>query len=112
MTVWEGEGGGVSGAEDDGVRGLEGVKGLDQRPVGSTTGCVPETGSAQVRDCLSHSAHQMPSPPSSQLTRAMLTRVIAWRQVIEVPSDCCTRMRQACMPRVWPRRVQNRPKKP
>src|SRR5690606_41632745 len=45
--------------------------------LGSTTVRVPEAISAQVRDCLSHSAHQMPSPPHSQLTSETLTRLIA-----------------------------------
>src|SRR5690606_37006873 len=45
--------------------------------LGSTTVRVPEAISAQVRDCLSHSAHQIPSPPHSQLTSETLTRLIA-----------------------------------
>src|SRR5690554_7558402 len=45
--------------------------------LGSTTVRVLEAISAQVRDCLSHSAHQIPSPPHSQLTSETLTRLIA-----------------------------------
>src|SRR5690606_41775227 len=54
--------------------------------LGSSTVRVPGAISAQVRDCSSDSAHQMPSRPHSQRTSETLTRLIAWRRVLEGPS--------------------------
>src|SRR5690606_23677976 len=81
-------------------------------PFGNTTVRVPDAISGQVRDCLSHKAHQIPSPPQSQEINPTVTRLIACCHVMERPLGCCTRTRQAWAPRVWPRKVQNRPKKP